>query len=66
MLCRGIEDLAETLPDPWGASPEIVADALQFLLDAAAAVLDGAEDRLTTTRHSLGGRERNPVADPVG
>jgi hypothetical protein len=35
MLCKGIEDLATTLPEPWGASKELVLDALQTLLDVA-------------------------------
>ena len=45
MLCRGIEDLTRALPDPWGASPATVLDALQLLLDFAAAILSGARAR---------------------
>jgi hypothetical protein len=45
MLCRGIEDLTRALPDPWGASPELVLDALQLLLDFAAAIYAGARAR---------------------
>ena len=45
MLCRGIEDLTRALPDPWGASPDLVLDALQLLLDFAAAILAGARAR---------------------
>lgn len=39
MLCRGIDDLTRALPDPWGAGPERVLDALQLVLDFAAAIL---------------------------
>jgi hypothetical protein len=50
MMCRGIEDLTRALQDPWGTGPENVLDALQTLLDFAAAILEparlrGEEDR---------------------
>ena len=41
MVCTGIEDFATTLEDPWGCSPELVADALQRLLDVATETLAG-------------------------
>ena len=45
MMCRGIEDLTRALPDPWGTGPENVLDALQTLLDFAAAILEPARAR---------------------
>ena len=45
MMCRGIEDLTRALPDPWGAGPGKVLDALQTLLDFAAAILEPARSR---------------------
>jgi hypothetical protein len=45
MMCRGIEDLTRALPDPWGAGPGKVLDALQTLLDFAAAILESGRSR---------------------
>ncbi len=52
MMCRGIEDLARALPDPWGAGPDKVLDALQTLLDFAAAILEPARARGEAARSS--------------
>lgn len=46
MVCTGIEDLARTLPEPWGASKELVLDALQALLDVATETHQAAESAL--------------------
>ncbi len=43
MVCHGIEDLADALPDPWGASPDTLLDALEYLLALAAGLIDGSE-----------------------
>ncbi len=51
MLCRGIDDLTRALPDPWGAGPEKVLDALQTVLDFAAAVLAPRPSRAARGRH---------------
>ncbi len=67
MLCRGIDDLTRALPDPWGAGPEKVLDALQTVLDFAAAVLAPGPARAAR------GRRRTQVgawpaagAQPIG
>jgi len=52
MMCRGIEDLTRALPDPWGAGPEKVLDALQTLLDFAAAILEPVSSRGESARSS--------------
>jgi hypothetical protein len=52
MMCRGIEDLTRALPDPWGAGPDKVLDALQILLDFAAAILEPARSRGAGVRSS--------------
>ncbi len=61
MLCRGIDDLTRALPDPWGPGPENVLDALQLVLDFAAAILSprGARRPRATRRAEVG-----PPADP--
>ena len=50
MMCRGIEDLTRALPDPWGAGPDKVLDALQTLLDFAAAILEPPRSRADAAR----------------
>ena len=60
MLCTGIEDLAATLPDPWGASQELVLDALQTLLDVASET--HAAERLCDPGQISASLESEPAA----
>lgn len=62
MLCHGIEDLADALPDPWGASPDTLLDALEYLLAVAAAVVDGREVGPEVTADRSGA----PLVQPIG
>ena len=49
MMCRGIEDLTRALPIPGAPAPEKVLDALQTLLDFAAAILEPARCAASST-----------------
>lgn len=42
MLSVGIESLPDALPDPWGASPQTVLDALEHLLGIAGDIYAGS------------------------
>ncbi len=43
IVCHGIEDLAETLPDPYGRGPDHVLDALEALLALATSLIPEVE-----------------------
>ncbi len=43
MSCTGIEDFTQTFGNPWGASPALVVDALERLLDVAHTAYVGSE-----------------------
>ncbi len=43
IVCRGIEDLAESLPDPFGHGPGHVLDALEALLEIASGLVPDVE-----------------------
>lgn len=62
MLCHGIEDLASELPDPWGASPDTLLDALEYLLAVAAAAIDGREVGPAVAAAGSGA----PLVQPIG